>query len=471
MRIALIDPRTFSLPEESFPSLGLGYLAAVAAQAGHEVQIFDLRVGDTAGKRRYLKEGFDLVGLTTTSFTFSDALRVAREIKAAHPGSRLLFGGPHTTIAGEEVLVEGAVDFAVFGEGEVTFRELLAALETGDENGLAAIPGLMLPRSGKKAQGPSRPWIEDLDALPLPDFSSLDMGAYTKYPIITSRGCPFQCVYCCCGPLWGKKWRYRSPESLNHEIRTAVDRYGWAGKPFNILDDTFNLNPERVEAFCDRLIADKLDLQYHVWGFRADRAPMRMLEKLKASGCLSVSIGVESASPNVLKQMRKGETIDQITETLGNLKKVGIYPMCLFMIGNPGDTLETVKQTIRYAADNRLYLVTFNMALPYPKTELWDYVEANGRFLRRDYTEFHHYSEVPLFETPDFSAEDRSTAFKLARAFERKQRIRFEIFRKVDFIRRGDFRALSRERVQNAVRRLFKYSLDLVFGRVSKEKF
>jgi radical SAM superfamily enzyme YgiQ (UPF0313 family) len=231
------------------------------------------------------------------------------------------------------------------------------------------------------------------------------------------------------------------------------------------------MKPERVEMFCDRLIHENLSLDYYIWGFRADRAPLRILQKLKESGAISVSIGIESANPGVLGQIRKGESIEQITETVGLLRKIGLYPMCLFMIGNPGDTLDTVKETIRYIRKNRLYLVSFNMALPYPKTELWNFVEKTGTFLHQDFTRFHHYSKQPVFETRDFTAPERARAFKLCCRLERVQRLKFEIERKMNWIRRGDFHSLSWTRLKASVRRMMKYILDLVLERAPKEKF
>jgi radical SAM superfamily enzyme YgiQ (UPF0313 family) len=471
MKIALIDPRTGSLPVESFPHLGLGYLAATAKQDGHKVKIFDLRMGNAEQKEGFLQEDFDVVGITATSFTFSEATSIAHSVKEKNSKTKLILGGPHVSIATEEIFLNSPFDFGVIGEGELTFLELLNAFERKKPESFESIPGLIYVENGRTIRTSLRHWIEDLDQLPLPDFTSLNMESYSHYPILTSRGCPFQCVYCNCGIIWGKKWRYRSAEKIVSEIRFAQTDYKWEDRSFVIVDDIFNLKPERVEMFCDLLIQKKLNIDYYVWGFRADRIPLRILEKMKESGTISVSIGIESANPGVLKQIRKGESIEQITQTIRNLKKVGIYPMCLFMIGNPGDTLETVKETIRYVKKNHLYLVTFNMALPYPKTELWNYVENKGTFLHKDYTKFHHYSKEPFFETTDFTAKERKDAFRLSSRLERIQRLKFEVWRKIRFFRRREFRSLSWKQLKAALQRMIKYFLDLVFKREPKEKF
>lgn len=471
MKIALIDPRTDSLPVESFPHLGLGYMAAIAKQEGHKAEIFDLRIGNAGQKERYLQEDFDVVGITATSFAFSEALSIAQSVKENNAKTKLILGGPHVSIATEEIFLNSPFDFGVVGEGELTFRELLGALERKRRESFQSIPGLIYVENGKTIRTPPRHWIEDLDQLPMPDFTSLNMNSYSQYPLLTSRGCPFQCVYCNCGTIWGKKWRFRSPEKIVNEIRHAQTFYQWEDRSFAIVDDIFNLMSERVEKFCDLLIQEKLNIDYYVWGFRADRTPLRILEKMKESGAISVSIGIESANPEVLKRIRKGESIEQITKTIRNLKKVDIYPMCLFMIGNPGDTLEAVKETIRYVKKNHLYLVTFNMTLPYPKTELWSYIENKGTFLHKDYTNFHHYSKEPIFETTDFTAKERTKAFRLACRLERIQRLKLELERKIRFIRRREFRSLSWKLLKTAIQRMIKYFLDLVFEREPKEKF
>jgi radical SAM superfamily enzyme YgiQ (UPF0313 family) len=470
MKIALIYPTTNPLPDDSFPHLGLGYLAAIARQEGHTARIFDMRIRKFAEEKQYLREDFNLFGITASSFSFSEASLIAESVKKRFPEKIVVLGGPHVSIGPEDIFLKSHFDTGVVGEGEETFRELLAALENGRIDELKAIRGLIFVENGKIIRTGFRTLIKNIDKLPLPDFTSLPMENYSRFPILTSRGCPFQCTYCCSDILWGRKWRFRSPENLVNEIKHALDFYNWNNKHFVIVDDTFNLNPERVEAFCDDLLNERMNINYYIWGFRADRAPIRMLQKMKESGCIGVSIGVESANPEVLKNIRKGESIEQITETVKNLQQTGIYPNCLFMIGNPGDTMETVMQTMRYVKKNRLYLVGFNMALPYPKTEFWNYVENQGKFLRTDFTNYHHFSDTPIFETNDFTAKERSKAFALCRQLEIKQRLKFEVMRKISFILHGDYRSLSPKRLAAALSRMTKYIIDLLLHRIPREK-
>jgi len=470
MKTALIYPNINALPHDSFPHLGLGYMAAVAKQEGHTAEIFDLRIKKCAEQKQYLREDFNVIGITATSFTFSEACLIAESVKKCFPDKIIILGGPHVSIATEDIFAKSLFDIGVVGEGEETFRELLSVLEKNRLEELKSIPGLIFVENEKVVRTGFRPWTKNIDKIPIPDFTSLPMDNYSRFPILTSRGCPFHCTYCCSDILWGRKWRFRSPKKLVNEIKHVQNFYNWKNKHFVIVDDTFNLNPERVEAFCDELLEENLNINYYIWGFRADRAPIWMLKKMKESGCIGVSVGVESANPEVLKKINKGESIEQITETVKNLKKAGIYPNCLFMIGNPSDTMETVMETIRYVKKNRLYLVGFNMALPYPKTELWNYVENHGKFIRTDFTSFHHFSEKPIFETHDFTAKERSKAFALSRQLEIKQRLKFEVMRKIYFIIHGDYHSLSIKRLSAAISRMTKYIIDLFFDRIPKEK-
>jgi len=470
LKIGLVDPRTGKLSEESFPHLGLGYLGSKVEELASCVRVLDRRVATPAEEEAFLAEGLDVVGISAASFTFEEAIDFARRIKAQTPGTRVVLGGPHVSVAMRDTFADAAVDLAVYGEGEETFPDLIRTLQNGASDPLASVRGLLYRKGDGIEQTPPRPPVQDQDGIPFPCFHLFPMEKYSSYPLYTSRGCPFRCIYCCCHLLWGNKPRFRSPENIIREIRHARENFAWTDKSFLILDDTFNLRPKRVEAFCDQLLREELKISYYVWGFRADLAPMPMLKKMKTSGCESVSVGVESANEEVLRRIRKGESLHQILETLNNLKKVGIYPVSLFMIGNPGDTLETARETIEFARMNRLYLSVFNMALPYPATDLWTFANESGTFLKDSFTQFHHYSSEPIFETPEFPAADRIRAYRMARRFERKQRIKFEILRKVDFIRRGEFRDLSWERVSRSAGRLRRYLLDLLFERKSEEK-
>ncbi len=206
-------------------------------------------------------------------------------------------------------------------------------------------------------------------------------------------------------------------------------------------------------------------MQWFCWGFRADRVSLALALKMKEAGCIGVSVGIESASDEVLKKIGKKETLEEITRGCQNLARAEIPVDAQFMIGNIGDTFETVKKSIEFAKKQRFPKVSFYLALPYPKTELWDYAKEKGKFLHENYTQFHHFSGQPVFETPEFSAAERAKAYALGRKLVVRTRMKDEIKTKLNQIRRQDFKYLNLRRVGKVVKRLTKYFLDLALGR------
>jgi anaerobic magnesium-protoporphyrin IX monomethyl ester cyclase len=473
MKIGLIDPGPKKTMLENIPHLGLAYIAAILENGGYETRILDISVAKERGFQRFLDEGFDFIGISATSFTVSKAMKMAREIKAMYHNIIIVLGGPHVSVEMEATLDSPYIDYAIYGEGERTMLELIELLTRSSRPNfeeVSAIKGLIF-RDGNKNKtiaNAKRPWNDELDDLPFPAFHLFDMNQYGFYPLVTSRGCPFGCSFCASKAIWGTPWRYRSPENIVKEIEYALQRFHWRKRLFSIIDDTFNVDPDRVVHFCNLIAERGIKIQWFPWGIRADRVPLGMAFKMKESGCIAASVGIESANDGVLKKMGKKETLDEMMRGCQNLARVGIPINAQFMIGNIGDTLETVKESIEFSKRKPLSKVNFYLALPYPKTELWDYVKTQGRFLKDDYTQFHHFSSQPIFETPEFSAAERAEAYALSRRLVVKAGIREEIRSKLDRLRRWDFDDLTLRRVVKATERLTKYLLDLILKRENR---
>jgi len=468
MKIGLIDPGFKKTMLENIPHVGLAYIATILENCGCETRILDISLAKEKGFQSFLKEGFDLIGLSATSFTVSKALRMARTIKAIDRNIIVVLGGSHVSIAMEATLDSPSVDYAVYGEGEQTMLELTELLKKSPRpkfEDLSAIKGLIFRDGGKTITNAKRPWIDNLDQLPFPAFHLLDMDKYGFYPLITSRGCPFGCSFCASKAVWGTAWRYRTPENIVQEIEYARQKFHWKKRFFSIIDDTFNFDPNRVVDFCNLMIERGMKIQWFPWGIRADRVPLAMALKMKEAGCISVSVGIESANDEVLKKMGKKETLDDIMRGCQNLGRAGLPINAQFMIGNIGDTLETVKESIEFVKRKPFAKGSFYLALPYPKTELWDYVKEKGSFLQEDYTQFHHFSSQPIFETPEFSGAERAEAYALSRRLVVKAGIREEVRSKLNRLRRWDFEDLTLRRVAKAAERLTKYFLSLILKR------
>jgi radical SAM superfamily enzyme YgiQ (UPF0313 family) len=424
MRVLLIDPG-YKKGRHFHPHVGLGYIAATL-EGWNEVIILDLNFPDNKKLARLLSSGVDLVGVTATSFTFRRSAAILNEVKAINKRVKTVVGGPHTTIAGEEILQHAQVDYVVYGEGERTITELVRLLEKRPDPAyeeLAAVKGLMFRHNGEVVVNPAREWISNLDEVLFPTFHLWEIERYPTYPLLTSRGCPYGCIYCATGVIWGRHWRARSPSNIIEEIRYAQRAYHWDHKPFGIVDDSFNISVPRVLEFCEQLIQNRIDIEWACQGLRANNVTPELAQKMKMAGCRSVGIGVESADPEVLRNIKKGETLEEISIGIENLSRAGMIVQGSFMIGNPGDNLESCRKSIEFVKGSPLHGINFYLALPYPKTELWQFVQKHGHFLRQDYTEFQNISDEPVFETPDFSVEERTEAYRLAQGFVRRRNL------------------------------------------------
>jgi len=419
MRLAMAYPNKHST--ESQMSLGLGYLASYILSKDDTI---DIKVLDTAVMNRkevdsFFDEQWDVAAVTVTSRTYREAVEIAKIFKTKKPDMPVIFGGPHVSIMMKDVMKESLIDFAIYGEGELTLYELLGLLKNSENRFnvevLSKVNGLIFRRDGNVVVNASRVLIENLDTLPFPAFDLFPMRRYAgRLPLITSRGCPFACVFCASSQIWSRKWRPRSPENIVKEVKWLEDKFG--PRPFEFHDDGFNMSLKRVNAICDQIIEEKINIPWGARGFRADIVNTDVSRKMRRAGCSHVAIGIESANPEMLKRMKKQLTIEQIDAGIKVLRSAGIDVIGQFMIGNPGETLETVKQSVKFAKESGCIKSMFATAVPFPGTGLWQYVEDNGKFLvEPDVTQFEEMNPRIIFETPEFSAEERLKAIELVR--------------------------------------------------------
>jgi radical SAM superfamily enzyme YgiQ (UPF0313 family) len=419
MRLALVQPGTVS-DTDSVP-LGLSYLAAYVLRENDdvEVRVLDTGVATPEEKERFLSDRYDVIGITSTSRTHREAIELAGALRRGNPDSPTIFGGAHVAALKQEVMEEPLIDLAAYGEGELTLNELLGVsrqYRKSEWNAdiLSKIDGIIFRNGSDAVVNRPRDLIEDLDSLPFPAYHLFPVTRYPgKLSILSSRGCPFGCAFCATATIWGRNWRPRSAENVVAEVEHLIKTHGPI--PFDFQDDTFNLDIDRVHAICDLLISRKIRVPWAIRGFRADRVDLALAKKMRKAGCGRLAIGVESAHPEVLKQMRKGETIEKIDRGIRVLSEAGIHVTGQFMIGNPGETLETVKESIDYVRRSPLLHAGFGTAIPFPGTALWSYVQEHGRFLvEPDCTLFHELEPRLVFDTPEFPEEERLEAVRLA---------------------------------------------------------
>jgi len=394
MKILLVYPPSRSVIKEvleaTSPPLGLAYVASILEREGEEVKIVDSLVDNLTFddvKKRISAWNPDLVGVSSTTSNIYDALKVAKIAKDL--GCKVVLGGVHVTFKDIETLNSFPyVDFIVRGEGEYTTLDLVRTLEKNVEP--KEVLGLTYRWKDVVKRNPSRPFIQDLDSLPLPAYHLLPMEKYisegSRYAtMITSRGCPFNCVFCSSSRICGKKWRGRSAEKVADELELLTEKY--KVKTVEFLDDTFTLNKKRAEEICDEFVRRKIDIPW-ACSSRVDTINARLASKLKKASCFVVYLGVESGSQRILNFIKKGITLSQAERAVRLMKKVGLEVLTSFVLGMPDETVEEAEKTIELAVKLNPEYAQFTIATPYPGTELYAYAEKNNMLLTRNWSKY-----------------------------------------------------------------------------------
>jgi len=402
MKILLINPpannlvKTFApdaVTEEVgfYPPMGLLYVATVAREMHgdrFDIELLDTQVEkmDYPELQKTLEEKQpDIVGISCMTFLLIDAIKVARIVKEVNPESLVVIGGTHPSIYPDEMLQQPEIDFIVMGEGEYVFSELLGALDKSES--LAGINGLGYKENGRPILNPPRDFIQDLDSLPFPDrdllpykkyYSVLGKGNEVMTGLLTTRGCPFHCIFCTVKD--GKNCRMRSPENVVQEIEAC---YAQGITDFDIIDDTFILSKNRTIEIADLIIKRGLKITMDVRA-RVDTVDQEVLDKIAQAGCTRIRFGVESGNPQILENLRKGITIEQAKAAFKMAKKTGMVTFAYFMLGSPGEKSLEIEQSIKLAKEINPDFVQFLIPTPFPATDFYPLGREKG-ILKGDY--------------------------------------------------------------------------------------
>lgn len=374
----------------SIPNLGLLMLAAAARQAGHECLVVDASANSLSHDefmRRTLDFSPDVAGFTATTLEVSAASVLAAEVRHLLPDIRILVGGPHVSAAPEETMLRyPAFDIAAIGEGEETLCELLSAFSCGSDVG--AISGIVYRNGEDLCTTSRRSFIENMDKLPYPAWDLLDgfpdrfsppAFKTRKLPaasLVTSRGCPNKCIFCD-RSVFGSSCHGFSADYVVGMVRELHDRYGVREICFE--DDTFVTFKKRLVEICNRLIDMKLDISWSCLG-RVNQVDPEHLALMKRAGCWQISYGIESGSQKILDLIRKNVTLAQIRSALDVSSKAGILNKGFFIVGHPGETRDTLRETIDFALDLPLHDISATMLTPFPGTELHERAAEFGTF-------------------------------------------------------------------------------------------
>ncbi|NVM30221.1 MAG: cobalamin B12-binding domain-containing protein [Candidatus Helarchaeota archaeon] len=362
-----------------YPPIGLAYLASMLLRHNHTTQIYDADVekkgihGLIARLKRFKP---DIVGITTTSFTFLQAKITAKTVRMTLPEAKVLVGGPHVSIYPEEVLRNEEFDIAVKGEGEYTVVDLIEKLETNSD--IRTVQGIVYHENGKIHQNELRPPIENLDELPFPARKLLPNKKY-YYPlgkknpfttVISSRGCPFNCIFClrAAGTHFGRKFRARSPLNICEELEHIISSYDI--REIFFYDDVFTANQKRIEDLCREIIRRKIDISWNC-RTRVDTVTPKLLKLMKGAGCERIHYGIESGDENILKNLRKNITISQIRNGFSWTKANEIETFAYIMLGAPGETSNSIRRTMQLLKKIQPSHVGFFITTLFPGTNLY----------------------------------------------------------------------------------------------------
>ncbi len=386
MKILLLSPPTDSVIKSVIgvtgPPLGLAYLASIARSQGDDVRIIDsiamdYTFEDITGQIK--KFDPDLVGLTSTTSMIPDAYKVAELAKEYNKEVKTVIGGPHVTFTQEETLMESPhMDFTVAGEGETSFSNLLLHLKGKKE--IKEVKGISYRDSEKIIVTPPEQLIKDVDSIPLPAIDLLPMEKYkagTKRfgTLMTSRGCPYNCIFCSSSLQFGKVWRGHSTDRVLTELRRLVFDYGIHEIEF--LDDTFTLNMKRAVEIAKNIKAENLDIKWS-GSARVNLFNEEIAKAMKDSGAHTIYFGIESGNQNTLDFIGKGIKLQQAVDSVRKGNEAGLHTLGSFIIGFPDDTVYEVKNTIKFSKKVKVKIAQFTIATPYPGTRLWQLAKSQN---------------------------------------------------------------------------------------------
>ena len=393
MKILLISPglRNMDVYQTKargcMPPLNLMYISALLLRHGHEVSILDLyaeELSEAAVISRIKEFNPGLVGLATYTASFDMAAALAALVKKHFPGVKVAAGGIHASYLPEVCLKNADIDYVVLGEGEETCLELAGCLEKGGD--VSGVAGLAFRAGGKTVFTAPRPLIEDINSLPWPSHHLIDFGKYylgitravsssKAASVLTMRGCPYRCTFCSHHYGYGGRLRKRAPEDVAAEMKSLYDAYGI--REFQFEDPSFTCDPAHVKELCRLIKENKLEIRWNC-NIRANTASDELFREMSAAGCRRVLLGVESGSQEMLDRMKKGVTLEQLRNTVRLAAKYGMRVNAAFILGTPGETLETARETFNFALELDPDYVMFSVYIPSVGGELFDALAARG---------------------------------------------------------------------------------------------
>ncbi len=427
MKILFINPR-YDETQYRFrvnklcPPLGMAYISSILIKEGHDVKNLDmeaLKMSFDSLSEFLKKECSTLVGVYGTTPISKYMTKCVKIVREACPDVTIIAGGPHVTLLPESVLEEMPhVDYILRGEAEYTMRDFVTLLEEGANiEEIKKIPGIGFRQEGQFYISPEKPKIENLDDLPFPAYDLLPLDCYfetgTERRVITvmsSRGCPNNCIFCSDPVIYGHKFRYRSPKNVVDEMEVLSNKYGIRHIVF--YDSSFDIIPKRVENICHEII--NRGLEYLTWRvrIRANLMTYSLLSLMKKAGCVEISVGVEGGTQKLLDIAKKGLDANSVASIFNMAKELGIWIVGYFMFGLPGETHQDAYDTIELAKKLDPDWALFSIATPLPGTKFYEMVK--DKITTSDWSMYRMNTNSPVVSYDELTDKDLSEILEQA---------------------------------------------------------
>ncbi len=383
-------PNAHIFSKTPLPRLGTLLLGTKLKQAGYEVKCYIEELG--ALDLKDLLDA-DLVGISSITSTSKRSYEIAKILKKV--GVPVFMGGPHVTYLVDEALEY--CDYVVRGEADDMVVDLVNALTQGKD--LSKIPGLSYRKDGEIIHNKTPTYCKDMDTLPIPDYTLVQgvTNAHKQFcimPVMTSRGCPYDCSFCSVTSMFGRKYRFRSKELVLEELQIIKDNGAdWVF----FYDDNFIANKKRTKELLREMIARKLTPHWTAQVRVEVANDPELIDLMKRSGCHTVYVGFESVNPATLEAYNKSQSLDDIENCIEILHKNRIRIHGMFVFGSDEDTVDTIHQTVTFAKKNAIESIQFLMLTPLPGTKMQHDLEQAGRIVTRDWALYdaHHVVYTP----------------------------------------------------------------------------
>lgn len=422
-----------------YPPLGIAYLSAISNELGIETSVIDAQFPDYSSKMSELdkQQKTRLIGITSTLIQLPEAINIAKKVKVSNPNSVVVLGGAGPNCLAPEVLFQysdDSVDLVCQGEGEMTWKEIVSRFVGSDnKNGelnkpqylFENVQGTLIKDGSSYIQNHSRPQIENLDTIPMPDLKAIEAEKYIELwrknggmgsiSIFPSRGCPFSCIFCD-KTIFGKRFRHHSPGRIVDEMERIARDY----KPIDdifLFDDNLSTNREVMTNMCLEIERRNLKVNWSCQA-RVNTVDYELLKTMSRAGCGEIYFGVESASPHLLKYLGKNISPEQAIEAITLSRKAGMKPGCFLMVGVPGETKEDIDVLEKFIQQSQPSYVGFSVLIPFPGTELFERSkhlikpELLGKYEDWDDTRKSIYKDGTFEVSPEKSISRLEESFK-----------------------------------------------------------